>query len=68
MLCRTVEVSKWQQFGKISSAEMSLRKAMKELQENSSKLAQLFSRGLVVALPHQFVTHFAGKAAPKAFA
>ena len=31
MLCRTVEVSKWQQFGKISSAEVSLRKAMKEI-------------------------------------
>ena len=45
---------------------------MKELQENSSKLAQLFRRGLVVALPLliyqlQFVTLFSGKAAPKAF-
>ena len=45
---------------------------MKELQENSSKLAQQFRCGLVVALPLliyqlQFVTHFAGKAAPKAF-
>ena len=46
---------------------------MKELQEDSSKLAQLFRHGLVVALPSliyqlHFVTHFAGKAAPKAFA
>ena len=73
MLRRTVEVSKLQWLGKISSAEMSLRKAMKELQENSSKLAQLFHHGLVVALPLliyqlQFVTHFAEKAAPKGFA
>ena len=72
-LRRTVEVSKLQRLGKISSAEMSLRKAMKELQENSSKLAQLFRRGLVVALPSliyqlHFVTHFAGEAAPRVFA
>ena len=72
VLHRTVKVSKLQQLGKISFAEMSLRKAMKELQENSSKLAQLFRRGLVVALPSlfyhlHFVTHFAGKVAPNAF-
>jgi len=51
MLCRMVEESKLQQLTKISSAKMSLRKVMKALQENSSKLAQLFHHGLVVALP-----------------
>ena len=73
MLHRTVKVSKLQQLGKILFAEVSLRKVMKELQENSSKLAQLFCGGLVIALPSlfyqlHFVTHFAEKAAPSAFA
>ena len=68
MLRRTVEVSKLQQLGKIPSAEMSLRKAVKELQEHSSKLAELFRRSLVVALPSLTYAYFTRKAAPKAFA
>ena len=52
----------------VPSAVMSLRKAMKELQEHSSKLAQLFRCGLVVALPSLTYAYFTGKAAPKAFA
>ena len=72
MLHTTVEVSKLQWLGKILSAEVSLTKAMKELQENGSKLAQLFHSGFVVVLPSlmcqlQFITHFTEKAAPKAF-
>ena len=68
MLHRTVEVSKLQWLG----AEMSLRKAMKELQENSTKLAQLFRRGLIVTLTSfiyqlQFTTYFTGQATQKAF-
>jgi len=47
---------------------MSLRKAMKKLQEHSSKLAQLLHCGLVIALPSLTYAYFAGKAIPKAFA
>ena len=72
MLRRMVEVSKLQWLGKISSAKISLGKAMKELQENSSKLPQLFRNDLVVAFPllmyqFQFITHFAGKPTPRLF-
>ena len=54
----------------VRSAEMFLRKGMKELQKNSSALVQLFGHGLVVALPSliyqlQFVTHFTGKLLPR---
>ena len=67
-VCSTVRKLQW--LGKISFANMSVRKAMKELQENSSRLAQQFHCSLVVALPLliyqlQFVTHLLEKLLPR---